>query len=413
MKLRATSFVLVIASLLILGCKGDKRKQSSNKAVQAPKALRGLEAVPRASTAVIGLDVTSLRRAWLVRRAVEEMFRRDPELEQRMEALLGACRVSLGGPQDGDASAEPTTVVSDIVIAMGTPSGRERDEAVMVATGAFVEAKLASCVGQGVAGDGRSLIADMVEGRSLYGIPDNAPVAPSDPSASSGPASKGAGAPAATVGVTPTGPPPKGGPTTPESGQPAATPAPVAAPKPAAGNDVWFSVAGPETLVIATSKSWLIQAVGTGEKIAAAPTMASLLKRVDRGADIWAAGKIDPAVGAGLVDQASGAISAPPQAIFGSLDLRRGMELSLGLQMATDQDAKSLESLVSGQMGLMALAAQRYGVGAWVEKLVVTVEARTVFLRASLSEDDVRQILSRIDSSTGSAQNPADNRGEP
>lgn len=338
-----TCLVVLATGGAATGCKGKKQKQKQPGASKtAPRELAGLQAIPKSVTALIGLDVVKLQRSWLVHRAVAQMFARDRALETRIDELLTSCQIDLDGG------------VRDVLIGLGaqTGAGRGTEEAVMVVTGAFVEAKLASCVGQSVAADGRSLIADKVEGRTLYGV--------------------------------------LGG-----------------------GNQVWFSVSGKNTLVVATSKDWLVESVGEGDKVDKAPAMTALMDRVDRSATVWAVGQMSPEVGAGLLEIADGQIASAPTAIFASLDTKAGVALSIGVEMAADSDAKVLKSMVGGQMGLVALAAQSYGLGDWLSKLGVDAEQKTVYLRVSLSDDEVRQILSRIDTPAGSAQNPADSRGEP
>lgn len=362
----------VLATSAATGCKGKKQQQKKpSNSKPAPRALAGLEAIPSTVTALIGLDVVKLQRSWLVRRAVAQMFARDRALEKRIDELLSKCQIDLNGG------------VRDILIGLGAQTGNKRgtEEAVMVVTGAFVEAKLASCIGQSVAGDGRTLIADKIDGRTLYGV------------LGGGVTDKPAEAPPAPE-------PPRPSPTSPPTSPPPT-------------NDVWFSVSGEDTLVVATSKDWLITSVGDGDKVGKAPAMTALMDRVDRSATVWAVGQMSPEVGVGLLQIAEGKIAAAPTAIFGSLDVKTGIVLSIGVEMASVADANALKSLAGGQMGLIALAAQSYGLGQWLGKLGVDVEQKTVYLRVSLNDDEVRQILSRIDTPAGSAQNPADNRGEP
>ena len=365
---------LLVTSGLFGGCKGKKHEQQ-RKPQPAPKNLAGLDAMPRGVTAVIGFDAVELQRSWLVRRAVAQMFARDRDLEGRIDALISSCEIDLDGG------------ISAIIIGLGQRSGTTRgtEEAVMVVTGTFVEAKLASCIGQRVASDGRTLVADKVDGRTLYGVVGavGRPLASDETPADAGPADANANGPA-------------------KPAQPRA-----------AGDEIWFGVAGSQTLVVATSKAWLIAAVGDGDKVMSEPVMAALIERADRSAAIWAAGQMSPEVGVGLVTSANGAIAAPPRAIVGSVHLRTGVKVAIGVEMTSPGDANVLKSQLQSQMGLIALAAQTYGLGAWLGKLGVDVEQETVYLRLALDDAEVRQILSRIDTPAESAQNPADNRGDP
>lgn len=428
----STPVALVAIALLASapGCKDNQKKNRASASQPAPVALSGLDAIPSSVTALISLDAVELQRSWLVRRAVTQMFARDRELESRIDELLESCEIDLKGG------------VSDILMGLGSKAGATpgTEEAVMVVTGKFVEAKLASCIGQSVAGDGRSLIADKLAGRTLYGV-RGGPVAPAverAPDAPEGdligllppaplpaPDSRPA-APSQAHGVRvsdPAAPEPTPEPTEPPAEAPGTEPetAPQAPPRPPeppaqtslANSEVWFSVTAPDTLVVATSKDWLIAAVDDGDKLAAAPEMMRLIERADRQAAVWMAGQMSPAIGLGLVETSKGKIAAPPRAIFGSLDFRTGVKLTIGVELVSEKDASELKSLAGKQMGVLALAAQTYGLGEWMGKLGVDAEDKTVYLRVTLDDTEVREILSRIDTAAGSAQNPADNRGEP
>lgn len=317
-----------------LGCKKNKAP------LPVPREITGLDALPRDTRAVIGVNVLSLRGSWLVRRAIEQMFRRDPGLEQRIEQLIRDCRF------------DPSRDLDSFLIGIGGQgSDPELHEAVMVVTGTFLEAELASCVGQGVASDGGHLTAQKVDGRTFYNVSGR-------------------------------------------SGR---------------RDDVWFTISGQRTLVVATSSEWLAKAVGDGEKLAASPSMAALLDKVDQKAGVWAVGEVDERIGAGLVGLTGGAVGSPPRAMFAQGELKAGVNFMLGAEMGSENDANALLSLMKGQISLGALAAQRYGLGTLISKLGVDSEGKTVYLRFSLSEDEVRQILSQIDTPTGSTQNPAEN----
>lgn len=377
---RHTALILaLIAGVLALhaGCK-SKQKDAGTEATSTTKPvdLGGLDAVPREVSAVVGMDVGALRRSWLVQRMVEQMFRRDQGLKQRIDALMTSCRVD---PEN----------IREVIIGLTRGSGPESGDgqAVMVVTGAFVEAELASCVGQSVAADGRRLVADRADGRTMYGVRRNAPPAGNNREAAGG------GAPV----VLPDVPLFSAGSATAH-----------------ARDQVWFAVAGPETLVVATSKEFLRRALSPREdKVMSDEAMAGLIERVDRRAGVWVAGAMDPDIGRGLVDKSAGQVASPPAAMFGSVGLESGVDFRLGVDMATEEDAGGLRALISGQKGLWALAAQRFGLGEWIDKLRVDADARTVYLRVTLTQDELRQILARIDTSAGSLQNPADTQGGP
>ena len=117
----------------------------------------------------------------------------------------------------------------------------------------------------------------------------------------------------------------------------------------------------------------------------------------DQSAPAWLAARVDPRVGQGLVRVGRGAIGAGPKAVFGSLDPSGGVNAELGAVMSSAEDAKALESLATSQMGLMALAAQWKGLGPVVAATKVSRDGPVVRLRVGLSPDQVKQVVSVID----------------
>jgi hypothetical protein len=289
------------------------------------------------------------------------MFRRDPELKTRIDRLITDCRLDPGADLEsliiaikaGPPAAAPSKTAEEPAVEPAV------EPALMVATGRFVEADLASCVGQRMAADGGGLTARRVEGRAVYHA--------------SGHASGHAAGPAGR------------------------------------DDSVWFTISGPRTLLVATSSDWLAKALGRGDKIAAAPTWAALLKNVDLKADLWAVGQLDQRVGAGLVELGAGALKSPPGSLFVQADLSAGVRFLLGAVMTSAGDANALVSLIKSQLAWGALAVQRYGLGPLVSKLGVDSEDKTVYLRMTLSEDEVKDVLARIDTPGGATQNSAEN----
>lgn len=391
---------IVVLSTVLTACTRCKSVEDDPQPTvvpPTPRELTSLEAIPKEVTAIVGLNIKRLHDSWLVKRAVEQMFYRDPELKDRIDSLTRRC--------DIDIQTGLSTIIIGLSGTLDDEHGRE--QAVMVVDGDFKEASLASCVGQSVAEDGRRLIADTGFGRMLYGvkkptsvIPSKTPlVSPSKGEVAS--MSPGADAPAS-------GSPASG---SPSSGSPSST-THMDATAAEASDEVWFTIAGPTILVVATSKEWLQRAVSDADKIMSSSSVSKLITRVDRTAAVWVAGDIDPHIGQGLVEQTRGEIAKPPISMFGTLSLDRGIRFELGVDMVSQNDANALKSLISGQLGMGALAAQAYGLGEWVDKLGVDVDQKTVYLRVTLQDDEIRQILSRIDTAAGSAQNPAVNSGE-
>lgn len=328
---RALAGMRLLVVLVVLA-QGGSIACKSKKASPSPVPIAGLAAMPSDVQVVVGIDATKLRDSWLVERAVAQMFRRDPELQGRFRALIDACHF------------DPSKDLASILIGLGRVG--EADEAVLVATGAFVEADLAACIGQSVAAEGGALETEISAGRTLY----------------------------QTTG-------PRGG--------------------------VWFAMAAPRTLVVATSSAWLARAIDPGDTVTASKAMAALLGRVDQGASFWGVGMIDERVGAGLVTLTQSKIAAPPAAVFGQIELEAGANLLLGAVMSSDNDANSLVSMIKAQKSLAVLALQRSGLSMLANKLGVDSESKTVYLRLSLSEGELKDALARIDTTTGSQQDPA------
>lgn len=332
---RAAMLVLMASVALHSGCQSCKQEnQSPQTRKAAPAVLAGLDAVPADVQVVLGADVAKLRDSWLVQRAIEQMFKRDPELATRIRQLIDSCQL------------DPARDIHGVIIALSRGGGDSAgsDEALMVLTGTFVEARLASCVGQSSAAAGSAVTVKEVEGRVFYKVDGK--------------------------------------------------------------QDVWFTLTGPTTLVVATALEQLTRAAGDSDKIASSQVMAPLLARVDQSVGLWGAGLLDPRIGAGLVEQTGGKVAAPPRAVFVELDLERGLTLALGAEMTTVDDSNALLSLIKEQISIGSWALESYGLAAAADKLGVDLQGKTVYLRMSLTEDEIKEVLSRIDSSGRSEQDP-------
>ncbi len=160
---------------------------------------------------------------------------------------------------------------------------------------------------------------------------------------------------------------------------------------------LWFGFGAEDTLVVSASRDWLVQALSPGSDVRKGP-LGPLLGRIDEKAGLWAVGQVDPAVGQGIVTLTERQVAAPPAAMFGELDLSDGVRARLGVLMASEQDANAAVSFMKPQMALLATVAQTLSLGPLVSKLEVDAEAATVYLRVSLSDAEVKQLLSKIDS---------------
>ncbi|MEM9488464.1 MAG: hypothetical protein AAGC55_04940, partial [Myxococcota bacterium] len=225
-----TAAFLLLWSLALSACQSCDKKEETPAEPPAPPTLAGLQAMPGQVTVLVGAEVTRLRDSWLVERAVKQMFRRDPELEQRIDQLIAACKF------------DPAEQLDSVLIGLGRDSDTSAgaaDQAVMVLTGVFDEGQLASCINQSVTGDGGTFSADRSGTRTYYHTRSG-----------DGP-----------------------------------------------GAERWFTLTGPRTLVVATSRTWLQKAVEDGEKVASSTKLAPLLGQVDQSAGLWAVGLVDQELG--------------------------------------------------------------------------------------------------------------------
>ena len=237
------------------------------------------------------------------------------------------------------------TQIQHVVLAIGPHSGTQPGSGpvLLVATGKITETELATCV-RGLVGQGSgSLNVKDVAGRSLYEAKDG-------------------------------------------------------------NRAVYFAFGRPDTVVLGSSEQWVIDAIGTGKKALDNPDLKHWIDLTDQKAPVWAAGKVDERVRSGLVRVTSGQLSAGPVAMVLSFDPTSGAKASLGVLMATPQDAKALESFANTQKGLLGYAAQAKSLGRIVDKVTITADGTLVRLSVDLGVDDVNQLVSALDGTGSAAQ---------
>lgn len=332
--MRRTWLVLGLGLALLSGpsCRDKKKKDEPRPVPPVPIAVTGLAAVPAAVRAVVGINVEAIAEAWLVERAVEQMFLRDPGLAARVDDLITTCRF------------DPAKDLRTLTLALG--EGANQEQALMVATGNFSEPEVVACVRTSLTEDGGTLSESQVEGRRFY----------------------------------------------------------QASARSDRADSVWFTFGDPRTLVVATSSEWLAEAVGKGDKVLSKQPMAGWIERADPNAGIWAAGALDQKIGGELVALVGGLVSAPPRALLGHIHLKDGLAVSLAAIAVSAEDAQALVALTNTQLRVGALALQRYGLGPLVSKLTVAAEGDTLHLRFALTEEELKDVLSRIDTTTEPAQ---------
>ncbi|MDX2090054.1 MAG: hypothetical protein SFX73_19510 [Kofleriaceae bacterium] len=230
-----------------------------------------------------------------------------------------------------------TRNVKHVILALGPPAqGAGSGPVMMVATGSMNEADLQACMRTMVGKGGGSMTTKSVGGRSLYQVKD--------------------------------------------------------------GNRVMhFAFGRPDTVVLGTDETWVNEGLGTGQKAMDNPDLKGWLAKVDQRAPLWAVGRVDERVRAGLVGASGGKLKAGPTAIFATVDPSAGAKLELGTIMASPEDAKSLESFANNELKLATWAAQLKSLGPIVAKVGVSSEGSQVRFKADLTMDEVNQLLSVLD----------------
>jgi hypothetical protein len=207
----------------------------------------------------------------------------------------------------------------------------------LIATGPIAEADLAKCVQSTVGAGGGSLSLQEVEGRTLYQVIDGK-------------------------------------------------------------RTVWFAFGSQDTVVLSASRELVVAGLGTGKKVMGTPEMKALVERADTRAPLWAAGRVDPALGQRVLRLTSGKVTTPPVAFLGKLDPKDGLAVELAAVMASEDDAKALESQLIPTLQLISLAAQVRGLGPLAAKIAGSRDGDTVRFGVSLTEAEVNEVLSKVDS---------------
>jgi hypothetical protein len=156
----------------------------------------------------------------------------------------------------------------------------------------------------------------------------------------------------------------------------------------AAESRVWLTFAA-GALVASSSERWLETLLdATGPKLAARP---DLYARVDRSRALWGAGTMPPGVGTRLTELTRGAVKQPARAVSFTVDASGpALAAALRLEMQDEADARELAAFTRGQVDLLAIAAQRFGLGRLVARTQINAEGAGVTLALRVDEQDVR-----------------------
>lgn len=238
--------------------------------------------------------------------------------------------------------------VGHVMLAVGPPGAGAvgTGPVLMVATGTLSEPDLASCMRTLVGKGGGSLTVKSVAGRSIYQVKDG-------------------------------------------------------------NRAMHFAFSRPDTVILGTSESWVIEALGTGPKALDNAEMKGWLALANQRAPLWAVGRVDERLRQGLVGASGGKLTAGPTAIVAMLDPTAGAKLELGAVMNTAQDANGLKSFAETELKLIGMVAQMKSLGAMVSKITVDLDGAMVRFRAPLTMDEVNQLLSVLD------EKPTPEQGSP
>jgi hypothetical protein len=207
----------------------------------------------------------------------------------------------------------------------------------VVATGKLAEADLAKCVQNTVGTGGGSLTIEQVEGRTLYKV---------------------------------------------EQGT----------------RTVFFAFGRADTVVLSGSRELVVAGLGSGPKVLDNPEMKALIDRADTHAPMWAVGQVDPGLGTRLLKLTGGRLTNPPRAFLMRLDPAAGLKADLTAVMVSEDDAKVLESQLNPTLALVSMAAQAKGLGQIAAKIAGSRERDAVRFGIELTDAEVKEVLSKVDS---------------
>jgi hypothetical protein len=309
-----------LLALLALAACGDNEKS------RAPSAatVEGLGALPGEAHIVVGANVAKLAESSLARRTIRRLLAEDAALAARVEALLVACKL--------DPAKDVETVHVGVV--------EDGGDYVLVARGAFEEARLVDCVRKTLAPSNGVLEARMIANAPAY-------VAKDETGAERG----------------------------------------------------WLAFGAPNVLLLAGSEAWMTKARDPGaSKLTGQADLMGLVHRTDTGKALWAAGRLPASVARAIVDVSGGAVKGPPTGAWGHFEAGpQGLDLEANLDMASDEDATALVTFAKKQLEELAVIAQAQGLGPKVAKIQFTSAGKAVKLSLKLNASELAELEAQLD----------------
>lgn len=161
---------------------------------------------------------------------------------------------------------------------------------------------------------------------------------------------------------------------------------------------VWFAFGRKDTVIVSASRDLVLAGLGNGPKVYGDADMRALLQRADTKAPLWAVGRVPDDWSSRLGRLTGDRVKTPPRAFLGALDPGAGLVARLGAVMATEEDAKALESQLNPTLALVSMAAQARGLGPLAAKISGTRDGEVVTFGVELTPAEVNELLSKVDS---------------
>jgi hypothetical protein len=167
---------------------------------------------------------------------------------------------------------------------------------------------------------------------------------------------------------------------------------------------MFFAFGKADTVVLSSSEAFVTESLTTDKKVIDNAELVGFMKLADQKASLWAAGRLDERVRGGLVKLTKGQVKEGPVAMVMSANPTDGVVLEVGAVMASEADAKALESFARTELGVFAMAAQAYSLGSAVDKVTISADKRVLRLKVPLSAADINQLISALDGGGITAQ---------
>jgi hypothetical protein len=165
------------------------------------------------------------------------------------------------------------------------------------------------------------------------------------------------------------------------------------------GNRVWLAFDG-TTVVAATSERWIATLLDRARpSIQTRADTVALLAKVDRDAAVWGVGYVPPSAETRMGEITGGKVTAPPKSVTFAVQTDKDpspLSAALRLELASPADATALIDLATRQRDLLAIAAQRFGLGRMVSKTQIDAEGRDLRFTLRLDPPDVRLLEEAI-----------------